>query len=36
MLLDALQDPNRHARSLLLPLTLIRRQSTGPPSRALA
>jgi LacI family transcriptional regulator len=36
MLLDALQDPNRHARSLLLPLTLIRRQSTGPPARALA
>jgi LacI family transcriptional regulator len=36
MLLDALQDPTRHPRSLLLPLRLIRRQSTGPPSRELA
>jgi LacI family transcriptional regulator len=36
MLLEALQHPDSHARSVLLPLTLIRRQSTGPPNRILA
>jgi LacI family transcriptional regulator len=35
MLLESLQDPDSHARSVLLPLTLIRRQSTGPPNRIL-
>jgi LacI family transcriptional regulator len=31
MLLDGLADPTRHARSVLLPLTLVQRQSTAPP-----
>jgi LacI family transcriptional regulator, galactose operon repressor len=36
MLLDGLREPQRHARSVLLPLTLAVRQSTGPlaPSRS--
>jgi LacI family transcriptional regulator len=32
MLLDSLQDSTRHARSVLLPLTLVERSSTGPPA----
>jgi LacI family transcriptional regulator len=32
LLLDALRAPERHARSVLLPLSLIVRQSTAPPS----
>lgn len=33
MLLDGLQDPTRHPRSVLLPLTLVPRQSTAAPTR---
>jgi LacI family transcriptional regulator len=33
MLLDGLRDPNRHARSMLLPLSLVNRQSTAPPAQ---
>jgi LacI family transcriptional regulator len=36
MLLDGLQNPGRHARSILLPLTLVVRQSTAPPAPAKA
>lgn len=32
MLLDRLQDPTRSPRSVLLPLSLVLRQSTGPPA----
>jgi LacI family transcriptional regulator len=32
LLLEVLQDPDRHPRSLLLPLTLVVRSSTGPPA----
>jgi LacI family transcriptional regulator len=32
MLLDGLHDPDRTARSVLLPLTLVQRQSTAPPA----
>ena len=34
MLLDGLRDPNRHARSMLLPLSLVDRQSTAAPARS--
>ena len=30
LLLDVLNDPDRHPRSLLLPLTMVVRSSTGP------
>ena len=30
MLLEVLSDPNRHPRSLLLPVTMVIRSSTGP------
>jgi LacI family transcriptional regulator len=30
LLLEVLEDPKRHPRSLLLPLTLVKRASTGP------
>ncbi|HSF26951.1 MAG TPA: LacI family DNA-binding transcriptional regulator [Actinomycetes bacterium] len=33
MLLEELRDPTRSARSVLLPLTLVRRESTAPPRR---
>jgi LacI family transcriptional regulator len=36
MLLDGLRDPSRHARSVLLPLSLVQRQSTAPPARTSA
>lgn len=32
MLLEGLQDPSRHPRSVLLPLTLVERASTAPPA----
>jgi LacI family transcriptional regulator len=32
LLIDGLLDPTRHARSVLLPLTLVVRQSTAPPA----
>jgi LacI family transcriptional regulator len=34
MLLDGLRDPGRHARSMLLPLSLVTRQSTAAPARS--
>ncbi len=33
MLLDGLQDPARHPRSVLLPLALVERASTAPPAQ---